>query len=302
MKDDLKKELKVIFEDLKLDDASIDKIVQLFNENVEAKANARVEIALQEQDNTYSEKLKLFLEKLDTKHADKMKQIVEACENKYIKKLNLLKEAYDNKYKKQFIKFKDDIVNTNQTFINMYLNKLVPQKIVNESVIAKKNEKLINEMKKMLAISGATEREAIKDGIIQARKTIVESANEVNRLKSENRKLLNQINKQKRDTLLENKLAKVSPEKRDTLRKIFADKSIQQINEGFEYSSKLLSNRIKKVKQQKYQEILQEKSKNGDLITHPVIENQNVVNESINNYNNNATLTSMDDYVAELIG
>lgn len=302
MKDDLKKELKVIFEDLKLDDASIDKIVQLFNENVEAKANARVEIALQEQDNAYSEKLKLFLEKLDTKHADKMKQIVEACENKYIKKLNLLKEAYDNKYKKQFIKFKDDIVNTNQTFINMYLNKLVPQKIVNESVIAKKNEKLINEMKKMLAISGATEREAIKDGIIQARKTIVESANEVNRLKSENRKLLNQINKQKRDTLLENKLSKVSPEKRDTLRKIFADKSIQQINEGFEYSSKLLSNRIKKVKQQKYQEILQEKSKNGDLITHPVIEKQNVVNESINNYNNNAALTSMDDYVAELIG
>lgn len=298
MGNDLKNELKNIFKDTGLDDASFDKIIQVFTESVNAKAQAQVEVALEEQDKVFSEQLKLFINKLDASHSEKLSHLVEALENNYVKKLKILKEKYDEKYKKAFVNFKDNLIDTNQSFINMYLNKVVPQDVVTESVKIKKQENLINNIRKLLAVNSVTEREMVKDGILEAKKIINEAHDEIEKLKKEKSLLAEQLNTQKRDILLEKKLSKVAPEKRNTLYKIYKDKSINQINEQFDYSSRLLDRQIKNEKKNIVNNILEKRSKEGEFINQPT----KVLNENINNLNNsnNQSLTLMDDYVAEL--
>lgn len=296
MDEKLKQELKAIFEGLNLDEASMDKIVQIFNENVSHKVNQEVEVALAEQDNIFSEQLRSFIEKLDVQQTAKMQQLVEALELNYIKKLKLLKEKYDNNYKSQFKKFKTDLLKTNNSFINMYLNKVVPQKMINEAVNHKRQERLIAEMRKLLSIDQAAGKEIIKEGIIEAKKTIDESNSKIESLIEENKKLQNHIDTFKRDILLEKKLSEVNPNKRKSLYNIYKDQTIEQINESFDYSSKLIDKQRKTYKENLKNSVINEKSNKGEFIkTMP--KQDNIITESKNNLNNH---TQMDDYISEL--
>lgn len=297
MKDDLKTQLKTIFEGLNLDEASIDKVVQLFNENVKIKADAQTEVALQKQDDIFSEQLKSFIEQLDAKHANQMQQIVESLEHNYVKKLKMLSEKYDNKYKAAFIKFKNDSVSTTAAFLDMYLKKMIPEDTIVESIKLKKQENLINGLRKLLAVDKASESAVIKEGIIEAKKTINESRSEIEELKAANKALVQKLADQQRDILLEQKLNTVAPNKRETLYKIYKDKSIEQINESFDYSSKIMDKQAKQAKQAKVNAILENKSKNGEFIKQTV-KTDAVINESLNNYNNPTDM--MDSYLAEL--
>ena len=90
----LKEELKVIFEGLKLDDASLDKVLALFENAVESKVKIATEVALNEQDTAYSKELQNLITKLDEKHANQLDKVVEVINENHLAKLQNVQKLY----------------------------------------------------------------------------------------------------------------------------------------------------------------------------------------------------------------
>lgn len=295
----LKEELKSIFEGLKLDEASLDKVLTLFENTVESKVKVATEIALNEQDKVYSTELANLMTKLDEKHASRLEQVIESLNENHVSKLKNIQTIYENHYKREFNKFKNNLLKTNSTFLEMYINKVLPQDVIAESVKVKKQERIIAEMKKMLSIDDATSKSVIKEGIIEAGKIIKESNDKIAQLEAEKATLEQSINENKRDILLNQKLESVESYKRESLRKIFKDADINTINENFEYSSNLIDKQRKAIKEELKTKNINEKVQNKEFI--PYNHKPSIVLESTEQ---KAGLTNnmMNDYVRELVG
>ena len=290
----LKEELKVIFEGLKLDDASLDKVLALFENAVESKVKIATEVALNEQDTAYSKELQNLITKLDEKHANQLDKVVEVINENHLAKLQNVQKLYENHYKKEFEKFKNNLLLTNKCFLEMYLNKVMPDDMISEAVTVRKQAKLISEMKRMLDLDSASQNTAIKEGILEAGKIIKESKEQIQQLISEKTELENKIKINERDILLNQKLNSVEASKRDTLRKIFKDADIEKINENFDYSSRLIDKQRKEFKEElKNKNISQKKfipfNNKPSILAESVQQNQTVKENSI-----------MSDYITEL--
>lgn len=290
----LKEELKGIFEGLKLDEASLDKVLTLFENAVESKVKIATEVALNEQDEAYSKELKNLMTKLDEKHTAKLEEVVGVITENHTNKLQKIQKLYENHYKKEFNKFKNNLLKTNETFLEMYISKVMPDDVISEAVTVRKQAKLISEMKKMLALDTASTNNVVKEGILEAGKIIKESKEQINQLISEKAELENKIKSNERDILLNQKLNSVEASKRDTLRKIFKDADIEQINENFDYSSKLIDKQRKELKEElKNKNISQKKfipfNNKPSIIAENVQQRQSVKENSI-----------MNDYITEL--
>lgn len=290
----LKEELKGIFEGLKLDEASLDKVLTLFENAVESKVKIATEVALNEQDAAYSKELQNLMTKLDEKHTAKLEEVVGAITENHTNKLQKIQKLYENHYKKEFNKFKNDLLKTNKTFLEMYISKVMPDDVISEAVTVRKQAKLISEMKKMLALDTASTNNVVKEGILEAGKIIKESKEQINQLVSEKAELENKIKSNERDILLNQKLNLVEASKRDALRKIFKDADIEQINENFDYSSKLIDKQRKELKEElKNKNISQKKfipfNNKPSIIAENVQQKQTVKENSI-----------MSDYITEL--
>ena len=46
-----------------------------------------------------------------------------------------IQKLYENHYKKEFNKFKNNLLKTNQTFLEMYISKVMPDDVISEAVI-----------------------------------------------------------------------------------------------------------------------------------------------------------------------
>ena len=246
----LKEELKVIFEGLKLDEASLDKVLTLFENTVNSKVKIATDIALNEQDAAYAKELQNLITKLDEKHSAKLDEVINVINENHAMKLQKIQKLYENHYQKEFKKFKNNLVKTNESFIEMYINKVMPDNVISEAVTVRKQAKLISEMKKMLALDSASTNDVIKEGVLEAGKIINESKQQIEQLISEKAELENKIKANERDILLNNKLNSVEASKRDALKRIFKDADINTINENFDYSSKLIDKQRKELKEE----------------------------------------------------
>lgn len=290
----LKEELKVIFEGLKLDEASLDKVLTLFENTVNSKVKIATDIALNEQDAAYAKELKNLITKLDEKHSAKLDEVINVINENHAMKLQKIQKLYENHYQKEFKKFKNSLVKTNESFIEMYINKVMPDNVISEAVTVRKQAKLISEMKKMLALDSASTNDVIKEGVLEAGKIINESKQQIEQLISEKAELENKIKANERDILLNNKLNSVEASKRDALKKIFKDADINTINENFDYSSKLIDKQRKELKEElKNKNISQKKfipfNNKSSIIAENVQQKSSVKGTSI-----------MNDYLSEL--
>lgn len=290
----LKEELKVIFEGLKLDEASLDKVLTLFENTVNSKVKIATDIALNEQDAAYAKELQNLITKLDEKHSAKLDEVINVINENHAMKLQKIQKLYENHYQKEFKKFKNNLVKTNESFIEMYINKVMPDNVISEAVTVRKQAKLISEMKKMLALDSASTNDVIKEGVLEAGKIINESKQQIEQLISEKAELENKIKANERDILLNNKLNSVEASKRDALKRIFKDADINTINENFDYSSKLIDKQRKELKEElKNKNISQKKfipfNNKPSIIAENVQQKPSVKDTSI-----------MNDYLSEL--
>ena len=235
------------------------------------KVGLHVEAALVKQDDEYSAKLEHLLEAIDVDHTGKLDKVVNAIDKNHGQKLINVVEKYSRAINEEAVTFKRDVVHKVSKYLDIYLEKLVPQRSINEAVKNRRSARVISQMRKVLAIDAALQRDSVKDAIIDGKIRIDESTNRVNessakleRLQKENALLKSRIT-------LEERTNDLPEDKANFCKKVLSGKSAKFITENFDYTLKMFDKN-----HEEHLEVLHEQAKSQNTVTkdvdRPIIE------------------------------
>jgi len=214
-------------------------IAEAFNAAVDEKAknqiSLEVEKALKEQDEDHAGKLKNLLEAIDKDHAQKLQQVVEAINSNHAVKLESLVSYYRKAINEKAEKFSNKIVEEMSNYLDLYLDKIVPQDQLQEAVANTSARVQLEQIKKLLALDPGTINENVKKVVVTGKRRIDELESQLQESHQEKLQLNEQLKNFKASLLLEQKTKGMSSTKKDFISKILNDKSPSYIEENFNY-------------------------------------------------------------------
>lgn len=254
-----------------LTEETLQQIEEAFNKKVEI----HVEAALAKQDDEYSTKLEHLLEAIDMDHSKKLDRVIEAIDKNHSDKLIKVVEKYSKALTLEANTFKNDLVGKVSKYLEIYLEKLVPQKAINEAVKNKRSAKMLSEMRKVLAVDVALQKDSIKGAIVDGKKRIDEATAIAESATSKYDALAKENAKLKSRLTLEEKCFDLPEDKAAFCKKVLHNKSAKFISENFDYTLKMFDKN-----HEEHLEILQEQAKNQSVVTNNRVDRP-IVNESV---------------------
>lgn len=259
----------------KAQDILTEDTLQQIEEAFNKKVQLHVEAALVKQDDEYAAKLEHLLEAIDLDHSKKLDKVVEAIDKNHAEKMIAVVEKYSKALTTEAAEFKSDIVNKVSKYLDIYLEKLVPQKSINEAVKNKRANKMLSEMRKVLAVDAALQKQAIKDAIVDGKSRIDESTAQVDEMGATLNKLSKENAVLKAQLTLESKCSDLSEDKAAFCKKVLTGKSAKFINENFDYTLKMFDKN-----HEEHLEVLHEQAKRQNSVSKDVDRPTQVLKES----------------------
>jgi CHASE3 domain sensor protein len=259
----------------KAQDILTEATLQHSEEAFTTKVQLPVEAALVKQDDEYAAKLEHLLEAIDLDHSKKLDKVVEAIDKNHAEKMIAVVEKYSKALTTEAAEFKNDIVNKVSKYLDIYLEKLVPQKSINEAVKNKRANKMLSEMRKVLAVDAALQKQAIKDAIVDGKSRIDESTAQVDEMGATLNKLSKENAVLKAQLTLESKCSDLSEDKAAFCKKVLTGKSAKFINENFDYTLKMFDKN-----HEEHLEVLHEQAKRQNSVSKDVDRPTEVIKES----------------------
>jgi len=299
MSKDIKEILKEATKDL-LTPESLTAIEQAVNEKAEEKTKLQVEAALVAQDDKHSQMLSSLMEKMDIDYTTKLQKLVTRLDESYAAKLLNVKKVYDGRIgqlneqikttAKNYIK---DLSGKIDTFVESRINDLLPADRLNEAVENVKAVHILEQIRNLVGIDESTIRTDIKAAMVDGKKQITESKQQLDQIITENAQLKSKLQKKEVEVLLEQKTAKLPAKKRQHVKRVLADKDVAFINENLEYVCDMFDR----------SEVIE--AKNAKSEVKPLSDNvdtpQQVINESSNNSSDDVSVVPfMSDYLSGL--
>jgi hypothetical protein len=225
-------------------DALSEENLQKLQEAVEVKAkeiakgeyDLKLEAALAKQDAEYAEKLETFLEDIDEDHTSKMESLVEGISQKHFGMLQDLITRYKSDYVTECNSFKDNLVNKIDKFFDIVVEDQIPKKELNEAVENVRSKVVLEQIAKLIGIDKIQQNTFVKEGLIEAKTEIDSLVEENEKLKVERKKLISEKVRVERKDILSEKTVGLPKIKREYISKVLGNKSLEFINENFEYT------------------------------------------------------------------
>lgn len=287
---DIKTILKEATQDL-LSSEVLKEIEDAFNKSVENKVTLHVEKALSEQDEDYSKKLEHLLNAIDRDHTEKLKKVVEALDANRAEKLKTVVEKYQAALKKEAGDFKKGTINNISAYLEAYLDEVVPTADVKEAVRNSKAVKVLENVRKLLGVDAALEKESIKDAVVDGKRQIDEASKKLEAALKEASVLKESLARTKAELVLEKKTASLPEKKKDYIYKVMKGKSAEFITENVDYAISLFD----KTEKERLQNIKDE-AVNSTVSTE--IDPSAVVEESVSQ--DESSKKFMNPYLKEL--
>lgn len=249
----MNKEIKdALTDDVKevLTEESLTKLEQHFNE----KVKLHVEKALNEQDEEYSVALEKFLDALDVDHSNKLKKVVEAIEANHVNKLKKVITKYETALNEDAETFRKNLVGKISNYLDLYLEKTIPQDAVLEAVQNKRAVNVINSIRTALGVDMALAKESVREAVLDGKTQIDEARKELEGLKSKFGAMEQENASLKARLYLEQKTAVLSDDKKGYIKKILSNKSYDFIKENFDYTISMFD----KKEEEKLQDLTEE--------------------------------------------
>lgn len=253
MSNDITTLLKEATKDL-LTDETLKAINEAFEKKVEEKVSLAVEAALVKQDEDYSSKLEKVLEAIDADHTEKLEKIVsridEAHATKFVhalktideshaKKLQALVERYERALKNEANTFKDTIVENVSNYLELYLDKTIPARQIQEATENARSRKIVEKIKEIVSLDEVFVNENVKEALIDGKRQIDEAnakaADAVKTAQVLNEKLA----ATEKDLLLEKAVANLPAPKKAYMLRVLSEKDAKFIKENFQYVSEM---------------------------------------------------------------
>lgn len=243
------KELKAIFENVDKDILSEDVLTQissLIQEKVDSRVTLELENALKQMDEDHATQLtstlktfnedfdlhqKAFpniIKMIDEDHVKQVKKVLEAIDKDHAQKLQFVKNQYEKLLKEAAIKHRDSIVESVDKFLDIYIDKAIPAKQIEEAAKNTLFKNLLNEARTVLGIDEAVVKGNLKEAIFDGKATIDKQSKEIAALKKE-------LAIRESKEILAEKTAHLPAEVAKFVRSRFEGKSAQTIKENFDY-------------------------------------------------------------------
>lgn len=234
--------LKAILENLDksvISEATATAIAEAFetavNEKVESRVSLEVENAVSKLDEDHAAKLENLLEAIDNDHTGKLQKVVNTINEDHAAKLEKLVAFYRNAINEKANKFSNKMIEEISNFLDMYLDKVIPQQQIEEAVANTTAIANLEKIKQILAFDPSSLNEDVKRVITQGKSKIDELQEKLNESYKENIELNEKVNSLNATILLEKKTKGMPSAKKEYLSKLLSDKSPEYIRENFNY-------------------------------------------------------------------
>jgi len=222
-----------------LNESSKKAIVEAFEAAVNDKVNARLKLEIDDAvkaiDESHAEKLQKLLEAIDDDHTNKLKKVLGKVDSDYAEKLQQVIEKYENMVQKEAISFRDQLTTEMSNYMDMYLDKMLPKKQIQEAVENTQAKKIVDAVKQLVSVDedfiSDTIREALQDG----KGRIDALSQELNEAVKTNIQINQELKKTKANLVLEQMTADFDNNKRKYVMRVLGEKSPEEIEENFDY-------------------------------------------------------------------
>lgn len=222
-----------------LSEESLAAIETAFNAAVEQKTTLNVEAALVKQDADYATKLKTLLEAIDKDRAAKLVRVVEAIDTNNAAKLKKVVTKYKGALAKEATSFKKSLVSSLSKYLEVYLEQAIPQNFINEAVLERKAQTVLENLRNHLAVDSALMKESVRVAVIDGKKQINEAQTELEKAQHRIQLLEQQLDKSKAEVVFAEKTQNLPSKKREYVKRVLAGKSSEFIAENIDYTINL---------------------------------------------------------------
>jgi len=205
------------------------------NEKVDSRIKLEVENATSKIDEDHAEKLQKLLEAIDTDHTGKLEKVVEAINLDHTEKLEKLTAYFRNALNEKADDFSNKMIDQVSNFLDITLEKLIPQDQLNEAVSNTYARKQLDKIRGLVGIDPDHVNDSIKGTISEGKEKIDELNEKLNESYKENETLLGKIKSIEAKSVLEEKTVGMPSVKKDFIFKLLNDKDSSYIQENFNY-------------------------------------------------------------------
>jgi hypothetical protein len=205
------------------------------NEKVDSRLTLEVESALNKQDEDHAAKLENLLEAIDTDHSAKLEKVVGAINENHAAKLENIVSFYRNAINEKAESFSSSLVESISNFIDLYIEKTIPQTQLDEAVANTAARNQIEKIKEIISFDPSSLNEDVKKVITLGKDKIEELKNQLNESYKENIELNEKLKSVKSSLVLEQMSKGMPSAKKEYVSKLLSDKSPDYIEENFKF-------------------------------------------------------------------
>jgi len=274
-----------------LTEQTLNEIQQAFEASVNEKVKIHVEKALAEQDEDHSKKLEALVEAIDKDHVAKLNKVVAAIDENHSGKLKAIVEKYQTALSGEAKSFKNETVNDISTYLEAYLDEVVPAEDIKKAVANRKANDTLSKVRNLLAVDAAIAQDSIREAVMDGKKQLDEARKELESAKGRVVVLEKELNKTQASLLLEQKTRELPENKKKFIQKLLGNKDVSFINENYDYTLKLFN----KTEEERLSTIRDEATKQTETVDRVVVE-EAATEKSAASEDNDAT----NGYLSEL--
>lgn len=205
------------------------------NEKVESRTKLEVESAVAKLDDDHAKKLEKLLEAIDTDHTAKLEKVVDAITENHTEKLEQIASYYRKALNEKATAFSEKIINEVSNYLDLYLDKVIPQTQLDEAVANTYARKKLNAIREMVGVDSEFIDDSFKSAINEGKKKIDELTEKLNESYKENETLLEKIKVAETHSILEEKTKGMPSAKKEFIVKLLNDKDSSYVQENFSY-------------------------------------------------------------------
>jgi len=220
-------------------------IAEAFDAAVDSKAAERVELevsnALQQLDEDHAVKLTSLLEAVDADHSKKLLSVVKKIDEDHSNKLKAIIKRYNVIIKEEAVKFRDSFVDEISNYLELYLDRAVPAKQIAEATENTQARKMIDQIKKIVAVDKTFINENVREALQDGKQTIDALRSELNKVIKENVEINKKFNNAHTALILEKNTSSFPTEKRNFVMRVLKDKNPEYVKENFNFVVEMYS-------------------------------------------------------------
>ena len=246
-------------------------IITEFENIIAEKAQIHVQTATEKLDAEHTQVLEKLLAGIDADHANKFKIAMDRLDKSYANKLKLCKENFNKCINNDAKQFKNKLTTAISVYLEQALKEYIPQKFIAESVQAKHNAKMLNELRNVLGVDLAFANDKTVTAFKKQRAQINEAKKEIVKLSKAHSLLKEQVKKANTKLLMEKVYDKLEDaDEKAFMKRRMEGKSMDYIKENFDYVLKLYRSEKdviqEDIKDAAKQQVLSEKAKRGEFV------------------------------------